>query len=524
VLSFSDITVRQQLDAEREAARQAAEKLAQIKSEFLANMSHEIRTPLNGVLGLAQIGYRDSQEQSATQNTFARILDSGKLLLTIINDILDFSKMEAGKLEVESVPFDPARVVDEAIAAIKVMAVTKEITLTHDSVPDLPRACVGDSVRVSQILLNLLSNAVKFTKAGEIRLSAGRKDSWLVFEVTDTGIGIPEEQIDRLFQPFEQADTTTTRKFGGTGLGLAISRRLADLMGGTLTATSTVGQGSTFTLRLPLKETDQPVQRGIRTSPSNEKRLSSLRILAADDNPVNQLVLEDFLTREGAAITIVGDGQQVVDAVSRGDVFDVVLMDVQMPVMDGLEATRRIREIAPNLPVIGQTAHALKEEHDKCLAAGMLVTITKPIDIDLLVATVLDHVKVPDGRPTVLVSGPDEKQPLEDLVVDWSAVTETYSRHPEFIDRLVDLTLLTHGQDADRLRTLIDAGHIVEIGKIAHSLKGLAGNLHATELSNVAIRVMHSVRAESPDVLDQARELAGAVERVIEDLRRRKQP
>lgn len=522
VMSFRDISARQQLDAEREAARLAAEKLAQIKSEFLANMSHEIRTPLNGVLGLAQIGYRNSLGLGSTQDTFARILNSGRLLLTIINDILDFSKIEAGKLEIESVPFDPADLVDEVIATTKVAAAAKDITLIRASAPDLPRACLGDSVRVSQILLNLLTNAVKFTKVGEIRLAAGRKDNWLVFEVIDSGIGIPEEQIDRLFQPFEQADSTTTRQFGGTGLGLAISRRLADLMGGTLTAASLVGQGSTFTLRLPLKETDQPVQRGMRTSSSSENRLSGLRILVADDNGVNQLVLEDFLTREGATTKVVGNGEQVVDAIARGEIFDVILMDVQMPVMDGLEATRRIGQIAPDLPVIGQTAHALKEEHDKCLAAGMRATITKPIDIDLLAATVLAHVKTPDNRSTVAGTRGDEQSVPENQAVDWAGLAADHSRHPAFINRLVELALLTHAQDADRLRNLIGAASTPEIGKLAHTLKGLAGNLHALELGNAAIRVMHGVRSESPDVPEQARELAVALEMVIEELRQRK--
>jgi PAS domain S-box-containing protein len=519
VMSFFDNTERHKIEQAREEARRTAEQLARIKSEFLANMSHEIRTPLNGVLGLAQIGYRDSVGRAKAQETFARILDSGKLLLTIINDILDFSKIEAGKLSIESIPFDPACVIDDAISALEGIAANKRLRLTGEKAADLPAACLGDSVRISQVLLNLLSNAVKFTAEGEVRLSAYREGEQLVFQVIDSGIGIPPSHIERLFMPFEQADGSTTRQFGGTGLGLAISRRLAEMMGGSLTATSEVGQGSTFTLRLPLRETDQPVQRGIRTIPSSGKRLSGLRILATEDNAVNQMVLENFLKREGAVIMIVDNGQLAVDAVARGESFDVVLMDVQMPVMDGFEATRKLRQISPALPVIGQTAHALKEEHDRCLSAGMVATITKPIDIDVLVATVLEHVTAPTSRTTVPVFLIEDQSPSENKVIDWDALATRYSHHPEFVDRLVVLALKSHGNDAERLLDLINAGDLEEIGNLAHTLKGVAGNLHAPELSEICIRVMQSVKAKSDDVVAQAKLLSIALRRVIEKLR-----
>jgi PAS domain S-box-containing protein len=519
VLSFFDNTERDKAEQAREEARQAAEQLAKIKSEFLANMSHEIRTPLNGVLGMAQIGYRDSIGRGKAQETFARILDSGRLLLTIINDILDFSKIEAGKLGIESTPFDPAYVVDDAISALEGAAVSKGLRMIGVNAADLPAACLGDAVRSSQILLNLLSNAVKFTAAGEVRLDARREDTQLVFQVTDSGIGIAPEHIERLFMPFEQADGSTTRQFGGTGLGLAISRRLAEMMGGSLTATSEVGHGSTFTLRLPLRETDQPVQRGNRATLGNGTRLAGLRILAAEDNAVNQLVLEDFLTREGAEIKVVGNGRLAVEAVEQGEAFDAVLMDVQMPVMDGLEATRKLRQIAPTLPIIGQTAHALKEEHDRCLAAGMVATVTKPLDADLLVATVLDHVGTPDKRPAVPALAIEVQSPPETQVIDWAALAQRYPDRPEFIDRLVALTLESHAKDADHLLELIQAGDLQEIGKLAHAIKGLAGNLHAPELGKISLRVMHSAKADSDDALLRARELADGMERLMAELR-----
>jgi PAS domain S-box-containing protein len=386
---IDDITVERAAMDELRRAQVLAESAARIKSDFLANMSHEIRTPLNGVLGLAQIGYRDSAGQDKIQDTFARILDSGKLLLTIINDILDFSKIEAGKLSIEAVPFSPRQLTEQAAQQLAEHAQTKGLALLTQVGDDLPLTCLGDPTRIAQILLNLLSNAVKFTERGHIELSTPREGDELLFRVTDTGIGIAPEDYERLFQAFEQADSTTTRQHGGTGLGLAISRRLAELMGGRLTVKSKRGQGSTFELRLPLLETDLPLpEPGVATL--DGQRLAGLHVLVADDNEVNLLVLEEFLRIEGASLRLVPNGRLALEAVAQEpNGFDAVLMDVQMPEMDGLEATRRIRAIAPRLPVIGQTAHALKEEHERCFAAGMAATVTKPIDEDLLVATML---------------------------------------------------------------------------------------------------------------------------------------
>jgi PAS domain S-box-containing protein len=522
VMNFQNISDRLKAETAREEAKLAAERLAKSKSEFLANMSHEIRTPLNGVLGMAQIGYRDNAGRGKAQETFARILDSGRLLLTIINDILDFSKIEAGKLEMETVPLAPADLVDDAISTMSAAAAAKGLGLVGEKLPELPTACLGDPVRIAQILLNLLANAVKFTAQGEVRLSASREGDSLVFRVTDSGIGISPEQIERLFIPFEQADSSTTRKFGGTGLGLAISRRLAEGMGGTLTARSAAGRGSAFTLRLPLKETEQPVARRAVTQDACENRLSGLRILAAEDNEVNQLVLEDFLTREGAEVRMVGNGRLAVEAVERGDAFDVVLMDIQMPEMDGLEATKKIRRIAPTLPVIGQTAHALKEEHQRSLAAGMVATITKPIDIEMLVTTVLGHVRVLGTGPTMPALVVDSEAPPVQQAIEWDVLARRYPSRPQFVDRLVAMAIQGHEKDAEKLRELVRAGNLPEIGKFAHNLKGLAGNLCAPELAREAVRVMHTAGAGSPEALTQSQDLADAVERLLSELHKRR--
>jgi PAS domain S-box-containing protein len=417
VIAFvRDITDRRSLEADRERARLRAVELATAKSEFLANMSHEIRTPLNGLLGLAQIGLRDVGD-AGTRETFGAILGSGRLLLGIVNDVLDFSKIEVGKMRVEQHPMSPRAIAEEAVALLRERAEAKHVALELEVDPALPAQCLGDALRMQQVLVNLLSNAVKFTEEGGVKMWIGLQPALaradgaaassphdLVVRVSDTGIGIVADQIPQLFAAFQQADTSTTRRFGGTGLGLAISRRLAQLMGGDILVRSAPGIGSTFELRLPCDGTGAVADAGDAAAPSDARRfadpavprrLDGLRVLVAEDNEVNQIVLERALTLEGARPVTVGDGRQAVHRVlSDGrDAYDVVLMDIQMPEMDGYEATRRILELAPDLPVIGQTAHAMRDERRDCLAAGMVDHIAKPIDFGELVEVITRHLK-----------------------------------------------------------------------------------------------------------------------------------
>ncbi len=384
---------------ELEQARQQAERLSRVKSEFLANMSHEIRTPLNGVLGMAHIGYRGSAADAKARQTFGKILSSGQLLLGIINDILDFSKIEAGMLKIEATPLELGALLAESLELMQEKASGKGLTLRLEKSAELPESCLGDALRLRQVLMNLLSNAIKFTEAGEVVLAAQLDGDILVLCVVDTGIGMSAEQIERIFNPFEQGDSSTTRKFGGTGLGLTITHRLVKLMGGEIHVRSTPGSGSTFEVRLPYVA---PGHSSPATPPSTiadgapaALRLAGLTLLVVEDNEINQLVLEGSLVEDGARVVLVGNGLEAVERVMRDGAYayDLVLMDIQMPVMNGHEAARKIHEWVPDLPIVGQTAHALSEERDACLASGMVEHLSKPIDPELLIEVVLRHAR-----------------------------------------------------------------------------------------------------------------------------------
>jgi PAS domain S-box-containing protein len=388
--------------ADLELARADAIRLAMAKSEFLAKMSHEIRTPLHGVLGMTHIALRATEEGSKANDALIKIQHSGKLLLGIINDILDFSKMEAGMLKIEDTPVDLRVVVDETVEMMQERAATKGLEFQLIRADSLPEECRSDALRLRQILLNLLSNAVKFTSDGAVSLEADLDGNHLRFRITDTGIGISPEQMTNIFNPFEQGDNSTTRRFGGSGLGLAITDHLVRLMGGTISVDSTPDVGSCFTVLLPYT----PVRREsptrsetIETSATTPKILSGLRILVAEDVDINRLIMSEILAEVGAEASFAEDGQQAVDAVRThgAPAYDVVLMDIQMPVMNGFEATRAIHQLAPELPIIGQTAHALAEERDACFAAGMVDHISKPIDPDALFSMILKHARQASG-------------------------------------------------------------------------------------------------------------------------------
>ncbi|MFO1372699.1 MAG: ATP-binding protein [Candidatus Competibacteraceae bacterium] len=376
------------------AAKREADSASQAKSEFLANMSHEIRTPMNAIIGLAHLGL--DVEPAKQREYLSRIQGSGMLLLSILNDILDFSKIEAGKVFLENVEFDLHDVVDRLSSAIGHQASEKHLNFSIHIAPEVPRHLTGDPLRLGQVLMNLASNAVKFTERGSVTVNIalvkeiGEKVV-LRYSVSDTGIGLTEEQRNRLFQAFSQADASTTRKFGGTGLGLAICKRLIELMGGDISVDSEYGKGSTFHFSAPcgrgrgrtgVMAKAELSQAGIA---AKSNHLGGARILVAEDNKVNQLVIRAILERAKMEVIIVENGQEAVE-MAQQQAFDAVLMDLQMPIMDGLQATKAFRQDPRlvNMPIIALTANVFQADIEQCLAVGMNDHVGKPIKADEL--------------------------------------------------------------------------------------------------------------------------------------------
>ena len=504
-----EIARRKRVERELEVARAKADHANQAKSEFLARMSHEIRTPLHGVLGMAQIGYRESNGAEHLRQVFGRILSSGKLLQSIVNDILDLSKIEAGKLDIEAVPANLRGTLESALATVTNAAGDKGIALLAQWDDALPRGFVGDALRLEQIVLNLLSNAIKFSSNGVVRLSARVEQDQLILGVHDNGIGMTPEQVARLFTPFEQAELSTTRKYGGTGLGLAISQRLAQLMGGRITVSSQSGVGSSFELQLPFVPAPLEALVAASLPPHHGPRLRGLRILAAEDNEVNQLVLEDLLLHEGAQLYMVGNGREALQAVAGQD-FDVVLMDVQMPEMDGIEAARHLHALRPELPVIGLTAQTLSEDVRQCREAGMREVLSKPLDADLLVVALrrfsTSNAACAPGQPEAVPS-----------LIDWLALQSRYASRPESLKRLLQVALRSKSMDAQALRAA--AQQPDTLATLAHALKGSAGELLCDALVEQARAVEHSARLRAPDREEQALALADLLELVLAEVR-----
>jgi signal transduction histidine kinase/CHASE1-domain containing sensor protein/ActR/RegA family two-component response regulator len=399
--AFQDVT-------EQVVSRQKAEDASRSKSEFLANMSHEIRTPMTAILGFTDLLAEDgdiAQAPERRRDAIHTIRRNGQHLLTLINDILDVSKIEAGKMTVEHIPTEIHKIVEDVLSLMRVRTQAKGIGLSVVYGTEIPRSFRSDPVRIKQILVNLIGNAIKFTERGNVTIRVsfdpvGPHGGTLVLAVQDTGVGMTEAQLARIFRPFSQADETMTRTFGGTGLGLTIARRLAQLLGGEISVQSTHGKGSTFTVTLatghiPVGETWNPTGATVSAVPQVARpeelpSLSGVRVLLAEDGIDNQRLISFFLTRAGAALTVVDNGKKAIEALSMAIAdgtrliepapFDLVLMDMQMPEIDGYSATRRLRTMGCTLPIVALTAHAMAGDRQVCLDAGCDDYTTKPID------------------------------------------------------------------------------------------------------------------------------------------------
>jgi two-component system, sensor histidine kinase len=500
--------------AELSSAKERAEDASRAKSAFLANMSHEIRTPMTAILGYSDLMLSPVQTMSDRVNCLQVVRRNARHLMDLINDILDISKIEAEKMVVEKIPCDAARLVVEVVSMLRVRAMAKQLTLRADFVGDIPEIVHTDPLRLKQVVMNLTGNAIKFTENGEIavRMSVEKTadGSRIHVDVVDTGIGMTPEQIGRLFQPFVQADESMTRKYGGSGLGLAISRRLAIHMGGDLSVKSDPGKGSTFSLVVEGGSVkDIPMRFGLTESmlvvlaqPTCDAEITLRgRILLAEDGIDNQQLLTMHLTMAGAEVVVVPNGKEAVEKVRR-EPFDLVLMDMQMPELDGYAATSQLRRMGFKLPIIALTAHAMAGDRSKCLDAGCTDYLTKPIDREVLLGAVNSYLrklsenassenpslaKSPEPPPAPLpsISGiqPQEIRPASHDVAHEAmrhAAAGFVSRLPT---RVSSLLALSAAQDMEELRRLV------------HQLKGAGAGYGFPAITSAALKAESLIKA-----------------------------
>ncbi|QDU58756.1 response regulator [Aeoliella mucimassa] len=463
----------------------AAEHANRTKSKFLANMSHEIRTPLNGILGFTEVLMRDrlSISDDESDEYLHTIRRSGQHLLALINDVLDISKIEADQLQVENIAYSPHQIISETISVLRVAATEKGIGLDYRWESTIPSTIETDPYRLKQLLLNLVGNAIKFTDQGSVvvvaRIESAAENPELVVEVRDTGIGIAQEKLDAIFQPFVQADDTVTRKYGGTGLGLAISKRIAEALGGSLTAQSIVGQGSTFIVRVATGDLTSVGDYApavhlpggdIRQQITPSCDLNGLSVLVVDDGDTNRKLIRLLLERNGAKVRQAENGQVAIDMAIQTS-FDVILMDMQMPVLDGYSATSRLRDAGFQGPIIALTAHAMKGDREKCERAGCTGYLSKPIDADELYQAIC--IAITDGKCTAETPSSSAAVPQ----ITGEPIRSLLPTSDAEIREIVSEFLDTFDSKSVAMQQAWESGDLEALAQLAHWLKGAAGTV-----------------------------------------------
>jgi two-component system, sensor histidine kinase and response regulator len=528
-----DISARKQTEVELRLAKDVAETASGAKSQFLANMSHEIRTPMTAILGYADMLLEPGQTDSDRVERVQIIRRNGEHLLAILDDILDLSKIEAGKLEVERIAFDPSEVVSDVVSLMRVRSLDKGITIdvTYDG--EIPQRVCSDPTRLRQILINLIGNAIKFTASGGVKVLVTlaqnqNREPQLQFAVVDSGIGMDSDQLLQLFDPFEQADNSTTRRFGGTGLGLSICKQLAQLLGGDITVQSRPAVGSRFIVTIdagdlsgvPLVRHDREVVRSPKALAEPPRVLPlNGRILLAEDGVHNQRVIAYYLKQAGAEVAVADNGQiacdMASDSLATGRPFEVILMDMQMPVMDGYTAAATLRARGWQGSIIALTAHAMSHDRARCIKAGCTDYVPKAIDRDLLLSTVARHLRKPTVLPAMGIAGEPAPDPSAE---GRTAATQLRSTLLNDVDMaqfvpafIADLPALV-----GRLQRLLEEQNLGEVRQVLHQLKGTAGLYGFMPLTDAAERLEHTaIDTKTADMLAaEVKSLVNLIRRV----------